>query len=62
MDFSAPIMVNGRLIGCFVGGQVLTGELDEELCRKKATEYNIDPDIYIAEAKKAVRLSEEQVR
>lgn len=62
VDFSAPIMVNGRLIGCFVGGQVLTGELDEELCRKKASEYNIDPDIYIAEAKKAVRLSEEQVR
>lgn len=62
VDFSAPIMVNGRLIGCFVGGQVLTDELDEELCRKKASEYNIDPDIYIAEAKKAVRLSEEQVR
>lgn len=62
VDFSAPIMVNGRLIGCFVGGQVLTGELDEELCRKKAAEYNIDPDVYIAEAKKAVRLSEEQVR
>lgn len=61
VDFSAPIMVNDRMVGCFVGGQVLTSELDEELCRKRAAEYNIDPDVYIAEARKATRLTPEQV-
>ncbi len=61
VDFSAPIMVNGRMIGCFVGGQVITEELDEELCLKKAAEYNIDPEEYMTEAMKAVRMSREQV-
>ena len=26
VDFSAPIMLNGKMIGCFVGGQVLTSQ------------------------------------
>jgi len=27
VDFSAPIMLNGKMIGCFVGGQVLVGRI-----------------------------------
>ena len=61
VDFAAPIIINGRMIGSVVGGQAFTGELDEELCRKRAAEYGIDPELYIAEAKKAVRVSPEQV-
>lgn len=52
VDFSAPIMVNGRLIGCFVGGQVLTGELDEELCRKKQQNTILTPMFILQKQKK----------
>lgn len=61
VDFAAPIMVNGEFIGSFVGGQVLTDALDEELCRKKALEYGIDPDTFISAAKKAPFMTKEQV-
>lgn len=61
IDFAAPIMFNGRMIGSFVGGQALPEDLDDEFCRKKAMEYGIDPELYIAEAKKAVLTSPEQV-
>lgn len=60
VDFAAPVIINGSIIGCVVGGQVLTEELDEEFCRKKAAEYDIDPELYITEAKKAVRMTPEQ--
>lgn len=61
VDFAAPIMVSDKMIGSFVAGQVLTEELDEELCRKKALEYGIDPEEFISAAKKATRMSHEQV-
>lgn len=61
VDFAAPIMINGRMIGSFVGGQALPEELDEDFCRQKAKEYGIDPELYITEAKKAVMTSPEQV-
>ena len=33
-DFAAPIMANGKMIGTFTGGQVLTEPPDEEHIRK----------------------------
>ena len=51
VDYSAPIMLNGKMIGCFVGGQVLTDEPDVESCRNKAEEYGIDPDDYVSSLK-----------
>ena len=47
-DFAAPIMLNGELVGCFVGGQVRTDELDDAECEEKAKEYGIDRDEYIS--------------
>ena len=41
MDFAAPIMVDGRMVGSFIGGQVLTGPPDLDRFRdyvKKASE------------------------
>ncbi|MGN1339250.1 MAG: PocR ligand-binding domain-containing protein [Oscillospiraceae bacterium] len=61
VDFAAPIIVDGQMIGSFVGGQSLIGELDEDLCRRKAAEYGIDPELYITEAKKATRITKDQV-
>ena len=52
MDFAAPIMLNGKQVGSILGGQVLTQPLDEEKYRRVAQEIGVDPDEYIAAARK----------
>ena len=52
IDFAAPIMVNDKVIGCFVGGQVLTKSPDPELIRKTAEEIGVDPEEYLEAAGK----------
>lgn len=46
-DFAAPIIVDGRFMGAFVGGQVLMEKADEEGIRTIAKEMGIDPDTYV---------------
>ncbi len=46
-DIAAPIVVDGRFMGAFVGGQVVVGEPDEERVRASAKELGIDPDTYM---------------
>ncbi|MCM1263768.1 MAG: PocR ligand-binding domain-containing protein [Butyrivibrio sp.] len=58
IDFAAPIMANGKLIGCFIGGQVLTHEPEEEKIKKIAAEIGVNPDEYWEAAKK-VRIMEQ---
>ncbi len=53
VDFAAPIIFDGEQIGSILGGQILTEEPDIEFYRKKAIEYGIDPEKYIAAVKKA---------
>lgn len=50
VDCAAPIIVDGRRIGCFLGGQVRVGELDEGRIKKTAQEIGVDPDEYLAAA------------
>lgn len=46
VDFSAPIIINGEMIGCFVGGQALTSMPDEAKVKAHAIQLGIDPDEY----------------
>lgn len=46
-DMAAPIVVDGRFMGAFVGGQVIVDKPDEELVRATAAELGIDPDTYM---------------
>ena len=46
-DFAAPIIVDGRFMGAFVGGQVLMEEPDEQKVRETAEELGIDPEAYV---------------
>ena len=46
-DFAAPIMVDGRMVGSFIGGQVLTGPPDLDRCRENAKRMGIDPEQYV---------------
>ena len=52
VDFAAPIMLNDEMIGCFIGGQVRTGPLDEGSIREVAKELGIDPEEYVAASRK----------
>lgn len=42
--FAAPIMAHGHLVGCFVGGQMLTIPPDEKHIRQVAEEIGVDAD------------------
>lgn len=61
VDFAAPIMLNGNMIGSFIGGQVLTEAPDEEKFRGIAKELGIDPDTYIAALRKVKIVDKKQV-
>lgn len=61
VDFAAPIRAKNRLVGCFMGGQVLVEEPDYDLIRKNAAEFGVDPDEYIKAVQEIPRVSQEQV-
>ncbi len=61
VEFSAPIVADGRLVGCFLGGQVLTKEADPEKIRKVAARIGVDPDEYVAASKKIRIIDRETV-
>jgi len=61
MDFSAPIMLNDKMIGCIVGGQARTTEIDEEKVKAVAVELGIDPEEYLEAAQKTYLVSKEYV-
>ncbi len=42
--FAAPIMAHGHMVGCFIGGQLLTIPPDEDKIRKVADDIGVDGD------------------
>ncbi|MBQ7447402.1 MAG: PocR ligand-binding domain-containing protein [Eubacterium sp.] len=52
IDFSAPITIQGKMIGSFIGGQVLPKAPEEDKVRVIAAELGIDPDTLWEAAKK----------
>lgn len=61
IDFAAPIMLEGRLIGTILGGQVLTAPPEEEKYRRIAKEIGVNPDEYVEASKEARILSREAI-
>ena len=51
IEFSAPIIAYGKLVGCFIGGQILSKPLDEHYIKKIAKEIDVDPEEYYAAAR-----------
>lgn len=47
VDFAAPIIADGRMVGCFIGGQVLTEPPDISKIMQVADELGVDPASYI---------------
>ena len=52
IDYAAPIVANGRLVGCVLGGQVLTAPPEKEHFTKIAREIGVDPEEYWESAQK----------
>ena len=44
-DFAAPIMINGKMIGTFIGGQILTKYPEDEEIEEVAESCEIDADL-----------------
>ncbi len=61
VDFAAPIMADNKLVGCFIGGQVLPEALDEERILRVADELGIDPQEYLEAARKIKIVPKQQI-
>lgn len=62
VDFAAPIMVGERMVGSFIGGQVLAEPPDLDRFRKIAERLGIDPEAYVEAVKKVHILDREYIR
>ena len=61
VDFAAPIMANGIVMGSFIGGQVFVNPPDIDSARRHAEEFGIDPDKYVAAIKNVPIVSRARV-
>ncbi|MBD5541187.1 MAG: acetyltransferase, partial [Lachnospiraceae bacterium] len=61
MDFAAPIMAEGRMVGCFIGGQVLTEAPDPAQIREIAAEIGVDEDEYVEAANRVCVIEREKI-
>lgn len=59
--FAAPIVVQDEIIGCLIGGQVLTQASDLEKMGSYAKEVDADPEEYIESLKKISVVTQENV-
>ncbi|MBQ3801576.1 MAG: PocR ligand-binding domain-containing protein [Treponema sp.] len=61
IDFTAPIVANGRIIGSFTGGQVLTLPPNKETVKKVADAIHVDFDEYWEAAQKIKVVSQKRI-
>lgn len=61
IDFAAPILIDGKLIGTILGGQVLISNPEEEKYRRIAKEIGVDPDGYVDASKEVRILTKESI-
>jgi ligand-binding sensor protein len=61
IDFAAPSLLEGRLIGIILGGQVLTSPPEEAKYRRIAKEIGVNEDEYVQASKEARILSKEAI-
>ncbi len=50
IDFSAPVLIEGELVGTILGGQILSSPADETKIRKVAEDINVSSDSLIEAA------------
>ncbi|SDE87914.1 sigma 54-interacting transcriptional regulator [Sporomusa acidovorans] len=62
IDFAAPILLNGQVIGTIFGGQLLTKEPAKEHCHKIAQEIGVQADNYMAAIQEIPIVAKEKVQ
>lgn len=62
IDFAAPIILEGKLIGTILGGQVLADFQGEKKYREIASEIGVDASSLIDASKRVKRVSKDQIR
>lgn len=62
IDFAAPIMLEGNLIGAIFGGQILTEAPNIEKCSRVAREIGVDPDEYVVAVRKLPIIPKEKIQ
>lgn len=61
IDFAVPLIVNGKQIGTWLGGQVLPAKPDEKKFRRIAREIGVDEDEYIRDLRKIKVIPKDQI-
>lgn len=61
IDYAAPIIADGKLVGCFIGGQVLDKEPNPEQIKKVAEEIGVDPEGLLAAVGKVHILEKDNI-
>jgi signal transduction histidine kinase/response regulator of citrate/malate metabolism len=61
IDYAAPIIADGKMVGCFIGGQVLTQAPDEERVRNVAAEIGVDEGKLVRAVRKVSILDKEKI-
>lgn len=61
IDYAAPIMANGEMIGCFIGGQILSEKADIEKYIRIAKELGINEEAYIEAVSKVNVVEKEKI-
>ncbi len=61
IDYAAPIIADGNIVGCFIGGQVLVEEPDYDRIKKVAEEIGVDADELYSAAQKVHILDKETI-
>ncbi|MBS4534532.1 PocR ligand-binding domain-containing protein [Clostridium sp. D2Q-14] len=61
VDFAAPIILEGKLIGTILGGQVIENLQDEKKYEKIASEIGVESSSLIYASKKVKRVSKDQI-
>lgn len=61
IDFAAPIIANGEMVGCFICGQILNKPPNIKNVRETAKELGIDPDKYADAIKKIPIVTQERI-
>lgn len=62
VDFAAPIMAKDKMVGCFIGGQVLIEPLNVEEVQRIAVELGGDSEKYVMAVNKVNVMSKEQIQ
>lgn len=61
VDYAAPIMVEGRYLGSFLGGQVRTAPVVEEDVRHTARELGLDEEAYLEAARQTNQITYDRI-